>query len=49
MNYLRMNLLMNYIKKKVDTKSRKNREYLEREFDDSLNIINPLLDTIKKN
>ncbi|CEA14528.1 Eco57I restriction-modification methylase domain-containing protein [Methanobacterium formicicum] len=35
-------------KKKVDTKSRKNREYLEREFDDSLNIINPLLDTIKK-
>jgi len=30
-------------KKKVDTKSRKNREYLGREFTESLAIINPLL------
>ena len=35
-------------KKKVDTKSRKNREYLEREFNESLNIINPLLQEIKE-
>jgi len=35
-------------KKKVDTKSRKNREYLEREFKESLTIINPLLQKIKE-
>lgn len=35
-------------KKKVDTKSRKNREYLEREFNESLKIINPLLQKIKE-
>jgi hypothetical protein len=33
-------------KKKVDTKSRKNREYLEREFTESLAIIKPLLQEI---
>ncbi|MDD3753835.1 MAG: TaqI-like C-terminal specificity domain-containing protein [Methanobacterium sp.] len=35
-------------KKKVDTKSRKNREYLEQEFRESLAIINPLLQEIKE-
>lgn len=35
-------------KKKVDTKSRKNREYLEREFNESLKIVNPLLQKIKE-
>lgn len=35
-------------KKKVDTKSRKNREYLEREFNESLAIINPLLQEIEQ-
>lgn len=35
-------------KKKVDTKSRKNREYLEREFTESLAIIKPLLNDIEK-
>lgn len=35
-------------KKKVNTKSRKNREYLEREFNESLKIINPLLQEIKE-
>lgn len=33
-------------KKKVDTKSRKNREYLESEFNESLAIIKPLLQKI---
>jgi hypothetical protein len=36
------------MKKKVDTKSRKNREYLERELNESLAIINPLLQGIKE-
>jgi hypothetical protein len=35
-------------KKKVDTKSRKNREYLEREFTESLAIIKPLLQQIEE-
>jgi len=35
-------------KKKVDTKSRKNREYLEREFTESLAIIKPLIQGIEK-
>ena len=35
-------------KKKVDTKSRKNREYLEREFNESLAIIKPLLREIEE-
>jgi hypothetical protein len=35
-------------KKKVDTKSRKNREYLEREFNESLAIIKPLLNQIEQ-
>ncbi|KAF5062109.1 hypothetical protein DSECCO2_308330 [anaerobic digester metagenome] len=35
-------------KKKVDTKSRKNREYLEREFSESLAIIKPLLQEIEQ-
>ncbi len=35
-------------KKKVDTKSRKNRKYLEREFSESIIIINPLLEKIKE-
>jgi len=35
-------------KKKVDTKSRKNREYLEREFTESLAIIKPLLQEIEE-
>lgn len=35
-------------KKKVDTKSRKNRECLEQEFMESLAIINPLLQEIKE-
>lgn len=34
--------------KKVNTKSRKNREYLEQEFAESLVIINPLLQKIKE-
>jgi len=33
-------------KKKVDTKSRKNREYLKREFTESLAIIKPLIQEI---
>ncbi|EKF86936.1 Eco57I restriction-modification methylase domain-containing protein [Methanobacterium formicicum] len=35
-------------KLKVDTKSRKNREYLEREFSESLAIIKPLLQEIEQ-
>lgn len=35
-------------KKKVNTKSRKNREYLEREFDESVAIIKPLLQKIEE-
>jgi hypothetical protein len=35
-------------KKKVDTKSRKNREYLEREFTESLAIIKPLIKEIER-
>jgi hypothetical protein len=35
-------------KKKVDTKSRENREYLEREFIESLVIIKPLLRKIEE-
>lgn len=35
-------------KKKVNTKFRKNREYLEMGFNDSIRIINPLLQQIKK-
>jgi hypothetical protein len=35
-------------KKKVDTKSRKNREYLEREFTESLATIKPLLQQIEE-
>jgi hypothetical protein len=35
-------------KKKVNTKSRKNREYLEREFNESLTIINPLIQEIEQ-
>lgn len=35
-------------KKKVDTKSRKNREYLEHEFSESLAIITPLLQEIER-
>lgn len=35
-------------KNKVDIKSKKNREYLEREFKDCLKIINPLLQEIKE-
>jgi mevalonate kinase len=35
-------------KKKVDTKDRKNREYLEREFNESIKIINPVLQEIKQ-
>jgi len=35
-------------KKKVDTKARKNREYLEREFTESLAIIKPLLQEIEE-
>lgn len=35
-------------KKKVDTKVRKNREYLEREFNESIKIINPVLQEIKQ-
>jgi hypothetical protein len=35
-------------KKKVDTKLRKNREYLENEFNASIQIINPLLQQIKE-
>ncbi|MBZ2166635.1 Eco57I restriction-modification methylase domain-containing protein [Methanobacterium spitsbergense] len=34
-------------KKKVNTKSRKNREYLEREFSESIKITNPLLQEIE--
>ncbi len=34
-------------KKKVDTKSRRNREYLEREFNESIGIIKPLLQKIE--
>lgn len=39
---------MSYEKKKVDTKSRENREYLESEFNESLAIIKPLLKEIKE-
>jgi len=48
MSYLKDEFIDELRKKKVDIKSRKNREYLEREFNESLAIIKPLLKEIEE-